>query len=233
MKSNALPAIDRMSAGAMPFTLVDEPTRTRADAQDAAREALDTIAWARTIAEQATLVPDPSENGARRCESADGRAVRMKRYGGSDVELQLLVERDRNFSLSCTVAAQWARPSKARMSAALDLFEAAARAVLDPAPGDEAMLDLRANVVGALQTDGIGIAHLLAATPWRNGGRKAAKEMIIPGHGDPWNDVEGAFVVCVRTFAGITLAIEPLELTATPGMFDAMETLRLLARLER
>lgn len=217
----------------MPFVLVDEPTRTREDAADAAREAMKLIAWARSFAEAATLVPDASETGARMLEAPDGRKILMKPYGGSDLELKIVIERDRDFALSCTVAAQWARPSKARLSAALDLFEAAANAVIAPATGDEAMLDLRAHVVDALQPDGIDVAHVTAATPWRSGMRKATKGMILSGDYDPWTGVEGAYVVCVRTFAGITLAIEPLQLTATPGMFDAMETLRLLARLER
>lgn len=217
----------------MPFVLVDEPTRTREDAADAAREAMELIERARVLCVSGALEPDPSEKGARRITAPDGPIVRMKRYGGSDVELQFVIERDRDFSVSCTVAAQWARPSKARMLSALDLFGAAAKAVLAPATGDDAMLDLRAHVLDALQQEGINVAHVTAATPWRDGMRQAAREMILPGHGNPWSDHEGAFVVCVRTFAGITLAIEPLQLTATPGMFDAMETLRLLARLER
>lgn len=233
MRSIGPTTIDRMSAGAMPFVLVDEPTRTRADAADAAREALELIAWARSLIGTTTLAPDPSEKGARMLEAPDGRMVRMKPYGGSNLELQLIVERGRDFALSCTVAAQWARPSKARLAAALELFKAAANAVLAPAVGDETMLDLRAHVVRTLHMHRPEVARVVAATPWRTGSRNSSQGVIMIGRGEAWEEVEGAFVVCVRTFAGITLAIEPLELTATPGMFDPMETLRLLARLDR
>lgn len=233
MRSNRLTTIGHMSAGAMRFVLADEPTRTRADAAEAAHEALDLIAWARDLAGASTLSPDPTETGARMLSSSDGRMVRMRAYGGSDQEIQILIERDRDFSLSCSVAAQWARPSKASLVAALDLFEAAGRAVLEPMTGDEAMLDLRAHIVDKLQTTGIDVVHATAATPWRNGVLRASKDVDTFAGGHTWTDVEGAYVVCVRTFSGITLAIEPLQLTATSGMFDPMETLRLLARLKR
>ena len=217
----------------MPFVLVDEPTRTRADAAEAARLALDLINWARPLIASGTLVPDPSEEGARRIESTGGGILRTKRYGGSDVELQLTIERDRDLMLSCTVAAQWARPSKARLNAALDLFEAAARGAIEPGPGDEAMADVHAHALSEIHHRGAGFVRMTAATPWRNGGlKRSAGGMITSGRGDSWTAVEAAYVICVRTFAGITLAIEPLEITVSAAMFDPVETLRLLARLE-
>lgn len=230
------PTIDVMDASGLPFHLEDEPSRTRADAAEAARRARTLLEAVLLEAEraswpiEATGLKGPDDRVHRLPLSTfDGVAVMRRRDG----RVQLGVTNGDAVLLTCSVHAKWTGPQHRHFAAGARLFLAAASGAIDPVAGDVAFETLRAHAARTISR-GAASVEIGAALPWTDG---MCSHVVVHGNdrydtSTTWSDVMAASVSCVSTFGGIVIDVQTMRTSIRKDDLDPMEILRLLSRLE-